>query len=57
MKGKIKKIKEVKKIWKMGKMDRATEDEVKMGKRKRGNHWGMYLQFQHFTDSRQWSWS
>lgn len=40
MKGNIKKkIKEKgKRRGSMGKMDRATEDEIKTGKRKRGNH-------------------
>lgn len=41
MKGNIKKKKKKekgKRRGSMGKMDRATEDEIKTGKRKRGNH-------------------
>lgn len=40
MKGNIKKKKKEKgkRRGSMGKMDRATEDEIKTGKRKRGNH-------------------
>ena len=42
MKGNIKKKKKKREKGKrrgsMGKMERATEDEIKTGKRKRGNH-------------------